>query len=100
MGKTIMQLRMERKRLIKIAKKQMIEERKIREAQEEKRRLKKQVAALKKRTSRTILARTKKITKSIKSRATSPEVKRNLMGIRRELKRKFSKFQALADRFG
>ena len=100
MGKTITQLRMEKKRLFKLANKQLREDKIIREAQEEKRRLRKQVRALKKRTSRSVLAKTKRITKSIKSRATTPQAKRRLMGLKGEIKRRFSKFQDLTDRFG
>lgn len=95
-----MQLKMERKRLIKLANKQLMEDRKIMEAQEEKRRLKKQVRTLKRRTSRTILARTRRITKSIRSRATSQQAKRKLKGLRGEIKSRFSKFQDFADKYG
>ena len=43
MGRTITQLKIERKRLIKLANKQLMEDRKINTAMEEKRRLKAQV---------------------------------------------------------
>lgn len=107
MGKTIAQLRMDKKRLIKLANKQLKENRKINaakeemnNAKEEKRRLQAQVRTLKIRTSRTVLAKTKRIAKSIKSTATSPQTKRRLKRISGELKTGFKKFQKFADRFG
>ncbi|KKN58803.1 hypothetical protein LCGC14_0548090 [marine sediment metagenome] len=99
MGKTIMQLKIERKRLLKLANKQFQQDRKIRAAQEEKRRLKKQVRTLKRRTSKSIIARTRRLTRRIQSTATSPQAKRRLIGLKGEIKRKFSKFQDFADRF-
>ena len=100
MGRTLMQLKIERKRLLKLANKQFQEDRIIREAQEEKRRIKAQVRTLKKRTSRTVLAKTRRLTKRLHSRATTPEAKRKIKGLKSEIKRRFSKFQDFADRFG
>ncbi len=100
MGKTIIQLRMEKKRLLKLANKQFQQDRNIREAQEEKRRLKKQVMTLKRRTSKSILARTRRLTKKIHSRATSPQAKRRLLIAKKKTKSAFNKFQDFADRFG
>ena len=91
---------MEAKRLRKLANKQLMEDRKIQAAQEEKRRLKAQVRTLKRRTSRTVLARTRRLTKSLKSRATSPQAKRKIKGLKGEINRRFSKFQDFADKFG
>ena len=73
MSKTIIQLRIEKKRLLKLANKQFQEDRKIRAAQEEKGRLRKQVRVLKRRTSRTVLTKTRRLTKSLKSRVTTPK---------------------------
>ncbi len=100
MGRTIQQLKMEEKRLRKLANKQLIADRKINEAKEEKRRLKVIVRTLKRRTSRTVLARTRRLTKTLKSRATTPQAKRKIKGIRSEIKRRFSKLQDFADKFG
>lgn len=100
MSKTLIQLRIEKKKLLRLANKQFQEERIIRKAQDEKRKLKAQVRALKRRTSRTILAKTKRISKSLRSRATSPEAKRKLKGLKGELKRRFSKFQDFANKYG
>ncbi len=100
MGKTLMQLKIERKRLLKLANKQLQEDRIIRGAQEEKRRLKAQVRTLKRRTSRTVLARTKRLTKRLHSRATTPQAKRRIKGLKSEIKRRFSKFQDFADKYG
>ena len=100
MGKTIMQLRIERKRLMKLANKQFQEDRKIMAAQEEKRRLKKQVQVLRRRTSKSILARTRRLTQKIRSASTSPQTRRGLMITKKKAKSAFSKFQDFADRFG
>ncbi len=100
MGKTLTQLRIERKRLLKLANKQFQEDRIIREAQEEKRRLKAQVRALKRRTSRTVLTRTKRLTKRLHAIATTPQAKRRIKGLKEEIKRRYSKFQAFADKYG
>ena len=95
-----MQLKIERKRLLKLANQQFQEDRIIREAQEEKRRLKAQVRALKKRTSRTILAKTRRLTKRLHTTATTPQAKRRIKGLKEEIKRRYSKFQAFADKYG
>ena len=100
MGRTLMQLKIERKRLLKLANKQFQEDRIIRTAQEEKRRLKAQVRALKKRTSRTVLAKTRRLTKRLHATATTPEAKRRIKGLKSEIKRGFSKFQDFANSFG
>jgi len=100
MSKTLTQLRIERKRLLKLANQQLQEDRIIREAQEEKRRLRKQVRSLKKRTSRTILARTKRLTKRLHATATTPQAKRRIKGLKAEIKRRYSKFQDFADKYG
>lgn len=100
MGKTIIQLRMEKKRLLKIANKQLQEDRIIRAAQEEKSRLKKQVQVLKRRTSKSILAHSRRLTKRIHSAATSPQTKRRSVIAKKKIKSAFSKFQDFADRFG
>ncbi len=100
MGRTLMQLKIERKRLLKLANKQFQEDRIIRAAQEEKGRIKAQVRALKKRTSRTVLAKTRRLTKRLHATATTPQAKRRIKGLKQEIKRGFSKFQDFADRFG
>ena len=100
MGRTIMQLRIEKKRLLKLANKQFQQDRKIREAQEEQRRLKAQVRTLKRRTSKSLIARTRRLTKRIQSASTNPQTKRRLMATKKKTKSAFSKFQDFADRFG
>ncbi len=100
MGRTITQLRIERKRLLKLANKQLMEDRKIQAAQDEKRRLKAQVRTLKRRTSKSILARTRRLTRKIQSRATNPQTRRRLITSKNKTKSAFSKFQDFADRFG
>ena len=91
---------MERKRLLKLANNQFQQDKKIREAQEEKRRLKAQVKALQRRTSKSILARTRRLTKRIQSTSTNPQTRRKLMIAKKKTKSAFSKFQDFADRFG
>ena len=100
MGKTLTQLRIERKRLLKLANKQLMEDRRIMAAQEEKRRLRRQVQVLKRRTSRTILARTKRLTKRLHATATTPQAKRRIKGLKEEIKRRYSKFQDFANKYG
>lgn len=96
--RSIKQLKRERIRLIKLARKQ--EQAKLKKllVNKEIKRLKREVSKLKGETSKKILPKLRRI--AIKARESSPEVRERLKVAGNKLKKGFESFQKFADKYG
>ncbi|GAG84396.1 unnamed protein product [marine sediment metagenome] len=94
MSITIAKLRSEKKKLIMLAKKlKMIEK-----AKEEEKMLKLEIKRLKLRVGKGVVSKVRRISKKIKSAATSPEAKRKLKTIKKDTVKTFRILKKIARR--